>query len=581
MQDLRFLYKTRYEKSRALVIGINRYKNASPLSFAVNDAEAVRDALVEHLSFDLEDIVLLTDTAATKANILKTYLDLADAHVGLDDRVIVFFAGHGHTRTGIRGEIGFLVPYDADLGDMSTFIRWDELTRNAELIRAKHILFIMDACYGGLALTRAAKAGTARFLNDMLHRTARQVLTAGKADEVVADSGGPLPDHSVFTGHLLEGLGGKAATPDGIITASSLMSYVYNKVSSDKNSHQTPHYGYFEGDGDMILLAPDQQYSAAEGTVVLDRLVTIPYADIGEELTSTSAKLNRAKKLLASETGAIQLHDMLIEEVRKYLAATTDEEFALNDAYAEEELLSRLDHYESAVKDISITLACTAYWGKSSHITTLQKCLARATDRFSAGSGTQFWLALRFYPLIQMLYATGIAAVDGNNYLSLAAIFNAPAIEANHSGKTVGLGAFAADAILSLNRANVFEQVPGHERNYTPLSEYLFKRLQPLLDDAFFLGQSYESSFDRFEIMFALVTVDARLVADDGVWAPIGRFGWKSRRHTSPVAEIVNEFTAQKEDWPPLRAGLFGGSYERAATAFTEFQAFIARLRWH
>ena len=38
------------------------------------------------------------------------------------------------------------VPVDGDVADASTFIRWDELTRNGELIAAKHILFLMDAC---------------------------------------------------------------------------------------------------------------------------------------------------------------------------------------------------------------------------------------------------------------------------------------------------------------------------------------------------------------------------------------------------------------------------------------------------
>ena len=35
MRDLRFLFKTHYGASRALVIGIDDYTNASPLSYAV------------------------------------------------------------------------------------------------------------------------------------------------------------------------------------------------------------------------------------------------------------------------------------------------------------------------------------------------------------------------------------------------------------------------------------------------------------------------------------------------------------------------------------------------------------------
>ena len=222
MRDLRFLLKTHYAGSHALIIGINTYQKASPLSYAVNDALEIRNLLVSEFGFPLENISYLTDAAATKSEILRAFFRYTKDDVGLDDRVLVFFAGHGHTLTGSRGEIGFLVPYDADMSDYSTFIRWNDLTENSELIRSKHVLFIMDACYGGLALTRHAQPGSTRFLKDMMLRHARQVLTAGKADEVVADAGGPLPNHSIFTGHLIEALQGKAATEGGVITATGV-----------------------------------------------------------------------------------------------------------------------------------------------------------------------------------------------------------------------------------------------------------------------------------------------------------------------------------------------------------------------
>ena len=73
------------------------------------------------------------------------------------------------------------------------------------------MLFVMDACYGGLVFTRSLAPGSMRFLKDMLLRYSRQVLTAGKADEVVADSGGPVSGHSIFTGYFIEALKDKAA----------------------------------------------------------------------------------------------------------------------------------------------------------------------------------------------------------------------------------------------------------------------------------------------------------------------------------------------------------------------------------
>jgi uncharacterized caspase-like protein len=71
------------------------------------------------------------------------------------------------------------------------------------------MLFLMDACYGGLAITRTTiPPGSMRFLKDMLQRFSRQVLTAGKANEVVSDSGGTRPGHSIFTSYLLDGMDG-------------------------------------------------------------------------------------------------------------------------------------------------------------------------------------------------------------------------------------------------------------------------------------------------------------------------------------------------------------------------------------
>src|SRR5947208_2370067 len=144
------------------------------------------------------------------------------------------------------------------MDDKSKLIRWDDLTRNADIIPAKHILFVMDACYSGLAIQRAGQPGERRFVTDMLQRQSRQVITAGKADEVVADGGGPRGENSIFTGYLLEGLHGKAADDGGVITASNLMNYAYRKVSTDSRSNQTPHFGHIDGDGDFILWQPKE-----------------------------------------------------------------------------------------------------------------------------------------------------------------------------------------------------------------------------------------------------------------------------------------------------------------------------------
>jgi Caspase domain len=581
MRDLRFLFKTHYGASRALVIGINKYETASPLSYAVSDAVSIRDLLVSDFGFPDSEVTLLIDEAATRQAVLKAFLRFAKDDIDLDERLVIFFAGHGHTRTGSRGEIGYLVPHDADMTDFSTFIRWDELTRNADLIRAKHVLFIMDACYGGLALVRTAGAGSTRFLKDMMLRTSRQVLTAGKADEVVSDSGGPIPNHSVFTGHLIEALQGKAATTDGVLTASAVMSYVYAKVASDKNSQQTPHYGHVDGDGDMVLLAPGLGKLEESDTKDIDRLVSVPFADPSVGLDSTEAKVSKVKALLASESGAIGLHDMLSSEVRRFLAVTTEDAFAPSGQFTLDEFVSRLARYEVAALDLALLLACVSQWGRPTHLATLQKCIARSSDRLESMGGSTVWLALRWYPLLIELYCSGVAAVDARRFDSLAAIFGTTLPSSEYHRTSDTFVEAASMAVLELNRTNVLKQIPGHERNYTPLSDYLLKVLQPKLDDALFLGKNYEAAFDTFEVYFALCAADARLVSCQDAWGPIGRFGWKRNRDNSPLERVLKEANAQKSEWPPLKAGLFGGDLERFKKAAEQFTQMIGRLNWY
>jgi hypothetical protein len=259
-------YQPYYHDSWALAVGINTYEHLSPLSYACNDAGAVATVLRDDLAFPPEHITLLTNHHATKQAILKAYMAFENIASHPDDRVLVFFAGHGLTKQGHRGDVGFLVPFDGHPKDSSTLIPWYDLTRNADLILAKHVLFIMDACYSGLGLTRGAPPGVRRFLSDMLQRRARQVIAAGKADQAVADEGGPQGSNSLFTGHLLEGLRGAAANKDGVLTASNLMHYVVEKVGKHRDSSQTPHYGYIDGDGDFVLQTPDREHLQTQPT---------------------------------------------------------------------------------------------------------------------------------------------------------------------------------------------------------------------------------------------------------------------------------------------------------------------------
>lgn len=258
---------TGYADSWAIVIGIDDYAHWPKLQYAVHDAQSIRQTLIEKFGFSTEKIFTLTNATATRNGILAAFHDSLE-HGGIkkNDRIFVFYAGHGATKHLSSGrDLGYIIPVDSNPNDFATdAIPMTEIQNIAESMNAKHLLFVMDACYSGLGLTRGGASNN--FLRDNARRIGRQMLTAGGADQLVAD-GGPN-GHSVFTWTLLQGLAGKGdLNGDGFMTATELAAYVAPAVSSV--SDQTPAFGSLPGSegGEFVFeIAGDTEFLNANSS---------------------------------------------------------------------------------------------------------------------------------------------------------------------------------------------------------------------------------------------------------------------------------------------------------------------------
>lgn len=502
-----------------------------------------------------------------------------------DDRVLVFFAGHGHTVTGSRGEVGYLVPADGRIDKLSTLIRWDELTRSADLILAKHVFFLMDACYGGLALLRGPAFGTMRFMVDMLQRNARQVLTAGKADETVADGGGIRPGHSIFTAHLLDALDGSAATEEGIITASGVMAYVYDRVGRDHYSHQTPNYGFVDGDGDFIFtsamldtLQSIGSTDAGRGDDGVNDILINPSAVVVTETHREPAVVEQMKDLLSDVTKRIKLDDFVTLHVRRFLDSTDSRAFPIQGVSATQETLAeRLGQYEELSRDLQQIVVLLATWGDAPQLLLLEKVFVRIAE---VDQGTYYTFdllqRLTWFPILSLLYAAGIAALAARKYAVFERLLHAPVASERRS-----VDEYEMLIVRVVDGANglteFFKTLPGHERHHVPRSEYLFKALQPVLEDLLLLGRRYEALFDEFEVLLALDYAD--LI--ENRWGPPGRFAWKHRATDGgPLRRVVEEAQRKGDDWAPLKAGMFSGSSEKLLKDIDTITAMVGNLPW-
>ena len=280
-----------YSESWALVIGINKYQNVDQLNYAVNDAIAVKEMLVSKYGFKESHIKLITDEQATKNNILKGFSDIL-TQAKEKDRVVVFYAGHGETyKLPSGGDMGFLLPVDGNLDNLYlSSIPMKEIYGIADMSYAKHILYLVDACYGGLTLasTRGLKMdNTPEYIKKMTKERGRQVITAGGKGEQVLEKA--EWGHSAFTKSLLNGLGEGYADEnmDGIITADELGGFIKNRVIVDVDGAHTPQKGRIGSDmGEFVFISETLEDEIADNSPA------------SEQFTNLETEMAEIKKLL-------------------------------------------------------------------------------------------------------------------------------------------------------------------------------------------------------------------------------------------------------------------------------------------
>jgi caspase domain-containing protein len=303
-----------------VVIGVDRYRHWRPLSNAVGDAMGAAAQLRE-LGFD--DVVPpLLDEQATAEAIEALVTDELTS-LAASDNLIVFFAGHGGTRTQRVGErdvrTGYLIPVDgaAESHRVQSWIEIDPWLRRISKLPPRHILVILDACFSGIALSSAVKWGRdSGALLDLPFsaanaRPSRLVITSALDDERAMDSG-PRPGHSLFTGCLIEGLTGgvrpvgvRAGRP--VIIGSELGRYVRHRVATYEGRpgwQQTPDLGSFDFDERGEMLIPVR---------------------IGDARVAGSPALARAStKQLAAQPDTALAADTVVDGVAEIEAAAID-----------------------------------------------------------------------------------------------------------------------------------------------------------------------------------------------------------------------------------------------------------------
>lgn len=253
----------RYDNKYALLIGIDNYDSKSgfsPLRYAVNDAIALKDILTQKCGYATQNIKVLLNKDATRRNIMNALEAYTKDNLPENSQLLVFFAGHG-TTTGRNSNVrrGFLVPVDGNDEELNaTSIAMDELRQQSESLKPKHILFLVDACYGGLAQSREGKGQfSTAFIKNIWKQRGSEIITAGSADETVLEAADW--QHSAFTKVLIDAIEKEEAdtNDDGVLVTSELYGYIQQRVpyyAQQKGGKQTPQLNKFSPESGTFLL---------------------------------------------------------------------------------------------------------------------------------------------------------------------------------------------------------------------------------------------------------------------------------------------------------------------------------------
>lgn len=254
-----------YQQSHALLIGVSAYSAGLPLLPGVSEDINIVKSTLESAGFEVITVMNPDMTALQKAfsSFITNYGN------GLNNRLLIYFAGHGYTEKMPYGdEIGYICPVDAPdpnknpAGFQEQAMPMRQIETYAYQIKSKHALFVFDACFSGSIF--ATSRAIPEVISYKTKEPVRQFITSGSANETV-------PDKSIFRDQFVRALNGEAdGNKDGYVTGTELGEFLQSSVINYSYGSQHPQYGKIRNPnldkGDFVFVLSGDQQSSSESS---------------------------------------------------------------------------------------------------------------------------------------------------------------------------------------------------------------------------------------------------------------------------------------------------------------------------
>lgn len=274
--------------------------------------------------------------------------------------------------------------------------------------------------------------------------------------------------------------------------------------------------------------------------------------------------LEEFEEYLTDPTKQAKVRGLVIKEARKLYDALNDAAFLKKDddqRYAA--ILDRMKEYELLVGPFMDLLTAGCNGGGDWLRSVWPEALSIIANPLETPRGAEVLMRLRRYPALLLLYAGGVAAVAGKNYVTLAALLRETQVTTYGRSKSVSAGLVPGRVLSSYDERHLAEN--GKHR--MPFNSHIVNVLKPALSKYIHNDDHYMVNLVRFEYLYALAS------EAQGNGLIVGSFSWESEQQRGLVLfppttiwivrETEEELERSGSNWPPLTSGLFEGPLEK------------------
>ncbi len=227
--------KNKNPNAFAVIIGNKDYQHTKKVSFALNDAQSMKNYLINMLGYSEGNIFYLEN--ATKSS-FETFFGTKEnpqgklfnnMKQGISD-VFIYYSGHG--APGLNDKKGYFVPIDCDpqyveQGGYSLDLFYNNISK----LNAKSITVITDACFSGAEIFKNISPITITISNPIAVADNCVVLTSSTGTQV--SSWYTEKQHGMFTYFFLKALQDKDKSDknkDDKLSFTEIFEYVSDKT---------------------------------------------------------------------------------------------------------------------------------------------------------------------------------------------------------------------------------------------------------------------------------------------------------------------------------------------------------------